>query len=247
MKTSLTSISFRKKSISQITNLAHDAQLDAIEWGGDVHVKPGDKEAALFAYRSCHELGLGISAYGSYYEAGSNEPFMPVLDTALRLQCPLIRIWAGNVASNTCSIDERKRINERLSYAVSLAKKAGCILATEHHINTLSDTLDSTLQLLSDVPGLYTFWQPPIGNTPTENINELVRLKGHIQNVHVYQWNASYERFPLSDGIDTWKTYLSTIQEHNVPRYATIEFVKDNSEEQLMQDAATLRSIINEL
>ena len=115
MKTSLTSISFRKKSISQIANLAHDAQLDAIEWGGDVHVKPGDKEAALFAYRSCHELGLGISAYGSYYEAGSNEPFMPVLDTALRLQCPLIRIWAGNVASNTCSIDERKRINERLS------------------------------------------------------------------------------------------------------------------------------------
>ena len=247
MKTSLTSISFRSKSVQEIAHLAHAAQLDAIEWGGDVHVKPGDKEAALLAYRTCHELGLSISAYGSYYEAGANEPFMPVLDTALRLQCPVIRIWAGHVGSDTCTSDERKQINVRLSYAVSLAKRAGCILATEHHINTLSDTLASTLQLLSDVPGIYTFWQPPLGNTLTENLNELERLKGHIQNVHVYQWNSAYERFPLADGRDEWKMYLSTIQKHNIPRYATIEFVKDNSEEQLMQDAATLHSIVSEL
>ena len=49
MKTSLTSISFRSKSVQEIAHLAHAAQLDAIEWGGDVHVKPGDKEAALLA------------------------------------------------------------------------------------------------------------------------------------------------------------------------------------------------------
>lgn len=247
MKTSVTSVTFRSLGIQEIAILAHEAQLDAVEWGGDVHVKPGDQHAAVSARQACHELGLEISAYGSYYQAREDEPFLPVLETALQLNAPVIRVWAGDIASAVCSEEDRKRISERLSDAVYLAKRAGCIVATESHINTLTDDLSSTLRLLQDVPGLLTYWQPPLGNTKEENLFSLDQLEGRIQNVHVYQWNSEYERFPLSDGKEEWLSYLRAVERHPLPRYATLEFVKNNSKAQFIQDAATLRHLVSSI
>ena len=153
MKTSVTSVTFRSMGISEFALLTQKAQLDAIEWGGDIHVKPGDQQAALLARKTCNELGLEVSAYGSYYRASEGEQFLPILETALQLHAPVIRVWAGDVASAACSEEQRNRITERLSEAAHLAKKAGCILATESHSNTLTDDLSSTLRLAA------TYWQ----------------------------------------------------------------------------------------
>ena len=47
--------------------------------------------------------GLTVAAYGSYYKAGHSEaaglPFPQVLDTALALGAPVIRVWAGPAGS----------------------------------------------------------------------------------------------------------------------------------------------------
>ena len=60
MKTSLTSVTFRKKSIEEIVDLVAQAGLDAIEWGGDVHVPPTDPEASAKAVGLCREKGIDL-------------------------------------------------------------------------------------------------------------------------------------------------------------------------------------------
>ena len=57
MKTSVASVTFRNKRIAEVAELARRAGLDAIEWGGDVHVPPGDLEAAQTALRLAESLG----------------------------------------------------------------------------------------------------------------------------------------------------------------------------------------------
>ena len=45
--------------------------------------------------------GLVVAAYGSYYRVGHDDPapFESVLDTAVELGAPLVRIWAGRSGS----------------------------------------------------------------------------------------------------------------------------------------------------
>lgn len=54
MKTSVASVTFRRKSVCEVAELARRAGLDAIEWGGDIHGAAGKRPggacgAALYA------------------------------------------------------------------------------------------------------------------------------------------------------------------------------------------------------
>ncbi len=79
--------------------LARRAGLAGIEWGGDVHVKPGDEAEALRVGSLTRNAGLQVSSYGSYFRlCAQEEPetaFAPVLASARALGAPLIRVWAG--------------------------------------------------------------------------------------------------------------------------------------------------------
>lgn len=58
MKTSVASVTFRRKSVCEVAELARRAGLDAIEWGGDIHVPPGNAQAARAALHCTRENGL---------------------------------------------------------------------------------------------------------------------------------------------------------------------------------------------
>lgn len=251
MKSSLTSITFRKKSIEEIVALAQVAGLDAIEWGGDVHVAPGDQEAAQKALRLTRENGMEISAYGSYYRCKPEEDFTPVLESALRLETPVIRVWAGAgfAFSKDCPADDRLRFTEKLADNVRQAKEAGCIVATEYHGNTLTDTLASTQQLLGDIPDLYTYWQPrtrpplPV----TENLSDIETLGKRIVNVHIFYWDDECIRHPIKDNADNILQYLSAAERCTDAKYAAIEFVKDEQDAQLLEDARVLNDLLRKV
>ena len=75
----LLSITFRSLTWDDIIQQVIAAGLSAIEWGGDIHVRAGDVELAKTVRRRCEESGILISAFGSYYRAGTNpESFAPV-------------------------------------------------------------------------------------------------------------------------------------------------------------------------
>ena len=77
------------------------AGLDGIEWGGDVHVPHGDLRRAREVRDMTRSEAIRIASYGSYYRVGDRAPtsFEKVLDTAVELGAPLIRVWAGKQGS----------------------------------------------------------------------------------------------------------------------------------------------------
>ncbi len=102
----LVSVTFRSLDCKKIVELVKKAGLSSIEWGGDVHVPQGDMKKAKEARKMTEEAGLVTAAYGSYYrvgcesiKTGEKADFKKTLETALELNTPVIRVWAGDRGS----------------------------------------------------------------------------------------------------------------------------------------------------
>jgi sugar phosphate isomerase/epimerase len=248
LRSGLVSITFRSLSAAEIIDLARTAGIDGIEWGGDVHVPPGDMQRAREVKHMTRDIGLSISAYGSYYrlrrESEEEHPFEAVLASAVALGVPTIRVWAGNQASNMVDAAERARIVAQSRKIADMAAAQGISIAYEYHSNTLTDTLASALDLLraADHPNIRTFWQPPNGMPPAESRDGLDAVAGWVSNIHCFHWwPTSKDRHPLTAGEVSWGLYLEKIRTLPGDRYVSIEFVKDNAPTQFLEDAATLK------
>lgn len=251
VKGALTSITFRQLAVPEIIALVREAGLDGIEWGGDIHVPHGDASIARETAEKTRQAGIAVCAYGSYYRAGTyDDPvaaFVPVLESAVLLGAPIIRIWAGNQASADMDGDARERVYADLRNAVAVAADKGIRIATEYHANTLTDTLETTCALLGAVPGLKTFWQPPVGMSHADNLRAIDSLRGQIESLHVFQWTAGHERQPLSEGDAVWPAYLRMAAALPGTHYATMEFVAGDTPAQFLADAKVLRAWLAQL
>ena len=250
------SITFRSHSAAQIVELAAAAQLTAIEWGGDVHVPHGDLIAGRAVRKMCDDAGLAISAYGSYFRsvAASDPSASAVLDTAVELHTNLVRVWAGTRGSADADASERAAVVKRLATFCDLAAERKLIVATEFHGGTLTDDVDSCLRLLDEVnrPNLRTMWQPPNGMGPADSLAGLRRVRPRLAYVHVFHWHPDHlHRRGLADGTNCWPAYLREIAEQSKAdgqlRYASLEFVRDDSVEQFRSDAATLLAWLGDI
>ena len=252
LRPAICSITFRDLKAATILDICREAKLEGIEWGGDVHVPHGDFATAKAVGALTREAGIEISAYGSYYRCDESKlAFADVLQTALALKAPVIRVWAGEKGSEAISPEERTSITDALRNAVDAATKAGLNVALEYHRNTLTDTCASAHQLLTEVDrqNLKLFWQPRIGATVEANLIELRAALPHLANVHCFHWGPGgyNDRFTLREGEATWRRYLQTLQPLEGDRYITLEFVKNNSPEQCLEDARTLRDLLSTL
>ncbi len=244
----LVSVTLRKLNPPQIVALCRRAGLSAIEWGGDVHVPHGDFDMARRVGELTRENGLEVAAYGSYYRVGGSErdglPFGKVLETAVNLQAPLIRVWAGVKASADADGAYVNWVAEEAERIASLAAAAGVRVAFEHHAGTLTDSLSSTAALLEKArhPNLFFLWQPANGRPVSHNLQTLRAVLPRLANVHVFHWwPDATVRHPLTVGEADWREYLQVLRQDGQRRCALLEFVKDDEPEQLVQDAATLR------
>ena len=250
LQSGLVSISFRQLSVAQICELAQQCELSGIEWGGDVHVPPGEAELAREAAKLTREHGLQVACYGSYYRAGRGQDFAPILTSALELGAPSIRVWAGE-ASATSSATQRAETVRDLLAVTAAAAAHDITIATEYHGGTLTDTAESAQQLLSETAGsgLKTLWQPMAfrdESTIEQNLSALRPLLPHLLNVHVYSWtqcDGETVRNPLSAARDEWSRYFAALGGHN--GWALLEFVRDDDPANLLDDARTLNQLLN--
>jgi len=243
----LVSITFRQLTPEAIIGLVREAGLRGIEWGGDVHVPHGDLKRAREVGEMTREAGLEVAAYGSYFRVGHSEGdgllFSHVVDSALELGASVIRVWAGSEGSTTVSDEQRRRVVEDLRRITELAAKAGVRVATEFHGGTLTDTNESTNQLLLEVDhaNLYTYWQPLMGMSDETCVEAIGQLSLRLSHLHVYHWDSVKERCVLAAGTERWQQFLQAAHEVPGDRYAMLEFVKDDAPENFLRDAATLR------
>jgi 3-dehydroshikimate dehydratase len=247
----LVSITFRKLQPAEIVRLVSEAGLEGIEWGGDVHVPHGDMKAAREVRRLTEDAGLTVAAYGSYYRVGHSEDdglkFEHVLETAVELSAPLVRVWAGNKGSTDVDIDFRKRVVSESRRIADIAATAGVIVAYEFHGGTLTDTTASARSLLEEVthPNLKTLWQPNGSPDVDERLGGLLHILPWLTNLHVFQWepaaSGENDKRPLAEGEKAWSEYLALAATTGRKHWALLEFVRDDAPEAFLRDAHTLK------
>lgn len=241
----LCSVTFRALDVPTVAALAVECGLTAVEWGADVHVPAGDVAAAKTARTVSADLDLAIPSYGSYLAAGRPGDVVEagsVLDTALELGAPNVRVWADN--SDSAAAD--------LAIICGEAAERQLTISLEFHPGTKTETAAATNALLDEVDAdnLFTYWQPDAVLSPDEALAELDAVLPRVTHLHVFSWQPDYTRVPLDEGPPLWPEALRRAAATPSPfgsRIAFLEFVRDDDPAQLRADAATLhRWLVNE-
>jgi 3-dehydroshikimate dehydratase len=168
-----------------------------------------------------------------------------VLESAVALQAPAIRVWAGNQGSALADEAWWSRVIADSVRIADLAQAEGITVDFEYHRDTLTDSRDTTVRLLQAInhPNFRCNWQPSVDLTVEERQLDLRAVLPWLANAHVFQWQPGI-RNPLADGLAEWTDYMNIIREVKGQRYALLEFVKDNDPQQFLQDAETLQQIV---
>jgi sugar phosphate isomerase/epimerase len=252
MKSGLVSISFRELSAQEIISLVAAHGLQGIEWGGDVHVPHGDLDRARDVGRMTRDAGLEVSSYGSYYRFAECDPnfeeegpsFESVLETAIELGAPAIRVWGGSKGPNLMKGDEYSVFCERACEIADMAASKNVRIDFEYHENTITETPESTVELMLLLlhDNLRTLWQPPLQISPEKRLEGLKKVLPWVTNVHCNHF--AQEPWPhvqpLADGEEEWKPYIQVLAQGELDRWVLIEHVKDHDPNQFPKDASAL-------
>jgi len=251
-RSGLVSITFRQLSVREIVDLVRQAGQAGIEWGGDLHVPPGDPSKAEEVRRMTEEAGLEVAAYGSYYRCGSQEPdeppFEKVLQTAVQLKAPSIRVWAGRKSPAQHTEAEFAEVREDFERICRMARRENIEVATEFHRNTLTETRESTRALFQGISPeeAKSLWQPHVGQSVEDRLDSMDDVADRLLNIHVFQWGpgGGGDRRPLEEGREEWTKYFEKISRDGRPRWALMEFVDQNDPENYLRDGAILNEMI---
>ncbi len=248
LKKGIVSATLKNLPYRDVVDISSSLGLKAIEWSENHHVPLDNPSLVRDMKNYTLDNGLEIASYGSYYRLGQNQNIIDHIRNACLIGARRVRIWAGVKASAEVSNDEYKALLKEAKEGARIAENEGVILCTEWHKNTLTDTNESGYRLLTDVnsPSFRTFWQPTQALSVKERNEGLCLVAPFVENIHVYYWNETGERRPLKEGVKLWKGYLGNLDASKNDYYALLEFVKDNTVEQLTEDAKAFREIIGD-
>ena len=250
----LCSITFRALDADAVLAVAVRAGVEGIEWGADGHVPHGGGAAVEALGERCRDAGVEVVSYGSYLgmappaddEAAAVEA---VLDSAVALGAPMVRIWTEFGVTPASPDDDRSRVTERTATLADAIAERGLMAALEFHPGTLTETAASARLLLGALrrPTVRTHWQPHPSLPTADALSELALIAPHLAHVHVFSWGPGGigERRALADGVDLWPAALARAERDGAPlpgrRYALCEYVRGDDPEQLVADARVLR------
>ena len=95
-------------------------------------------------------------------------------------------------------------------------------------------------------PAVGLYWQSVERDTVETNIDNLGRVLPYLVNLHVfhYRGGAKPEMRPLTEGEDVWRQYLELVRTTGRDHWALLEFVRGETTQQFLEDAATLRGLV---
>ncbi|WP_172294285.1 sugar phosphate isomerase/epimerase [Pseudoruegeria sp. HB172150] len=250
----LCSVTFRALTPEEVIALAADQGVEAIEWGGDVHVPSGDTAAANSVAHKCRDAGIACPSYGTYVRAGKDkalEDFATALDTASALGALNIRVWAGTVSGQDADAKTRDLVCGDLVEMADRAASAGITVSVEYHRNTLTEDAVDAEQLFRrcDHQNLFSYWQPVPGRGLDAWLQEVKTLGPWLGYYHVFHWLPARphdERRPLAEAEGDWHALFaawSPAPHWPHQRTAFLEFVKNDAKTAFTDDMAALRRL----
>jgi sugar phosphate isomerase/epimerase len=267
LRPGLCSITFHPLPVPDVIALASETELEGIEWASKSHAPVGELQTAAEVRARTADAGLAVTSYGTYFRMGTGEDFQPVLDTAVALGAPIIRVWAGS--QNYAQADAetiRSVVDETLSLA-DRAQAAGVQIGFEHHDGTFTSRNTGAIAFAEAVqhPAVRFYWQPLKGFPPEYCQAGLAALQQRLAHVHVFHWTFGSPEantldpeqveptadtlfvHPLEDGRALWESYLRPLAADPRELWALLEFTKDNNVENFQKDARTLHRILQSL
>lgn len=198
MKIGFTTTTFRQiKDLRKIVSLASDAEIDCIEWGGDIHIK-NEYEAKL-AKDICNEHNISVSSYASYYRIGSNDKVEQkrICEIAQILGASSVRVWLGKKDSEKT---DRETYLSLVSDAKSFCETAsdfGLIVCPECHDNTFNNNTDAFLKIYDDIAcdNFKTYFQSRYKKLEYD-LERIERTLPYIESVHISFSELRREQFP---------------------------------------------------
>ena len=246
-KAGLVSVSFRGLTPEAIMNLMKESNLGYIEWGSDVHAKPDDIDTLKSIADMQRDMGIECSSYGTYFRIGVNktEEIYDYINAAKILGTDTLRLWCSDKSASKFTDEEKKALFEECRRLAEIAEEEKVILCMECHINTFTDSIESSLELMEETasPAFRMYYQPNQYKTEKENLCYASKISEYTTNIHVFNWKEK-EKYPLSEAKEIWTEYLKNFDGE---RYLLLEFMPDGKEESLITEANTLREIIGGL
>ena len=243
-RSGLVSISFRGHSPAEILEAAARAGLSCIEWGSDVHAPCGDVENLEKIVKLQEKYGISCCSYGTYFRLGVTpvEELPGYIHAAKRLGTQMLRLWCSSKPAEACTPEEKENLFAQCRAAAAMAEAAGVVLCMECHIKSFTETAAGALELMQAVasPAFRMYWQPNQFRSVEENRQYAAALRDDITHIHVFQWKGK-ERYPLADGVEEWKCYLSELTGSHT---LLLEFMPDDDLRSLPMEAAALRELM---
>jgi len=251
-KIGLVSVSFRQLSCESVIAAAAGAGLHGIEWGGDIHVKPGELERAREVAALTRENGLSVTSYGSYYRLGTyGTAYAPLIDnvfqTADVLGAPAVRIWGYNKGSAAIDADTYRALVAEAKDVGKRARALGVKVAFECHGDTITDEYHAAQKFLCDVdcPEIMTYWQPNNQYDVAYNKEAANALRSKLVNVHVFNWPTPGARDTLFSAVELWREYAEILTADGADPWWLLEFMPDDKPESLPKEADALRAFLS--
>lgn len=239
-----TSVSLRSYSIEEVVKTAVKAGAEIIEWGSDVHVKT--VEDAEKAKRLCDENGIIINSYGSYYRTGCGDKteWKKICEIASAMDAKYIRTWLGTKGSAKTSESEYQKLLVDARSMADTAAEYGLVICHECHPHTYNDTTESSLRFLKDIDreNMKTYYQSWYRDEAGDR-DKLFRLFPYVQDVHLsFSELIKFQTFHKKDR-EFIDKILSWMKELDFKGSLIIEFTKNNSAENLINDTERLRKL----
>lgn len=243
LKIGVASVTFRNKTISQVVEIAKNAGVEFIEWGGDVHVKTLDD--AILAKKLCDENNIKISSYGSYYRTGCSdkEDWIEICRIASEMGASSVRIWLGKKDSEKFTEDEYDELVKELKFICCKAKEYNLLVCPECHDNTFNNNTESIIRLKNDLncDNFKTYFQSRYFRF-SYDMDRIERTFDFIENFHVsYRDLKREQRFRRKD-----KNYLDKLIKKfismNYNGIVIVEFTQGSKEKSFYKDVKKLKA-----
>jgi 3-dehydroshikimate dehydratase len=186
--------------------------------------------------RRLADLGLEVSQICPYFDfTESRRDFLASCDVARRyveyasiLDCRLVRVFTGHVASADATEEQYRQAVEGLRIVCDLGRESVPFFALETHPGSLMDTSRATLRLLADVdrPNLKVNLQIPLGSGDScEDVFESARLLGrHTTHIHAHNWVGDPSRLTfLGEGDYDFRKFIRILNEEGFDGNISIE------------------------
>lgn len=242
LKIGVASVTFRNKTVSQVVEIAKNAGVEFIEWGGDVHVKT--LEDAKLTKKLCDDNNIKISSYGSYYRTGCGDEkqWEDVCKIASEMGANSVRIWLGKKDSEKFTGTEYDALKEEMKFLCNKAREYNLLVCSECHDNTFNNNTESIIKLKNDLKcdNFKTYFQSRYLRFQYD-INRIENTFDFIENFHVsYRDLKREQRFKKRD-----KSYLDKLLKKfismNFKGIVIVEFTRGSKEKNFYKDVKKLQ------